>query len=46
LRQLRGDPALVGRRVAQNPGFKELQDNRRVESKQVVIDQIEKFFDN
>jgi hypothetical protein len=32
--------------LGQNPVFKELQDNQRVESKQVVIGQIEKSFDN
>ena len=32
--------------VAEKPVFQELQDNRRLESKQVVIDHIEKSFDN
>ena len=32
--------------VAEKLVFQELQDNRRLESKQVVIDHIEKSFDN
>jgi hypothetical protein len=32
--------------ASENPVFKELQDKLRVESKKVVIDHIEKSFDN